>query len=142
MLKSLTIAAVTLTAFTALSPVPVITGTALAQAACTAAPCQPPQVSGSSGPCTDKLRLLRRVYPEELDGIDSPTRVSIFQICPTESFGIMRSDGNAGSLRQAVAENDAIVKALSYKNYGPNDVIGIQMTSDQSLNLWVHPFGR
>jgi hypothetical protein len=138
MLKHLTVAAVTL-ATLSLSPVPVITGAAIAQAACIAQ-CREPKSSPSTYSCTNQLGYLRRVHEEELDEIVDPNRVFVTPVCVQESYGMMRSDGNAGALRQAIAANDAIQEALFRKNFLTEDVVGIQMTGDGTAVFYVHPF--
>jgi hypothetical protein len=138
MLKSLTIAAVTVTAL-AVSPVPVITGSALAQAACTAAPCGHDNPSPSSRTdCSDQLGHLRRVYEEELDGIENPDRVFVIPVCVDDHM--MRSDGNAGALLETIAGNEALVEALWRKGFRHEDVVAIRMTGPESGNLYVYPF--
>ena len=143
MLKHIALAAVSISMFSA-APLPLVTGEALAQAS----NCRPgatyctPQASGSTYDCTGELGYLRRVYEEELDEIENPNRVAVVPVCMGESYGVMRSDGNAGALRQAVANNDAMTEALFRKNFEPDDVVGIRMTDIDALILYVHPFHK
>lgn len=141
MLKHTILATLTL-ATLAISPVPVLTGPALAQPNCTHSRCPPTDNPGTTYRCTDQLGYLRRVYEDELEVIDNPDYVSIFPICSTESYGIFRTEGNAGSLREAIADNDAMTEALFLKNFGPEDVVGVRMTGPASLILFVHPWGE
>jgi hypothetical protein len=83
---------------------------------------------------------LRRVYEEELEGVDDPLRVSVMPVCLTDDYGLMRSDGNAGALRQVIADNDAMTEALFRKDFGSDDVVGIRMTDEDAVILFVHPF--
>lgn len=140
MLKQLTIAAFSIATLT-IAPLPIVTGTALAQP-CTAGAnyCPPAKGTGSTYECSNELGFLRRVYEEELDGIENPDLVSVIPVCLGEDYGLMRSDGNAGALRRTVAENDAMAWALHLQNFGPDDVVGIRMTGDDSVILYVHPF--
>jgi hypothetical protein len=142
MLKISIAAAVSFVALS-MAPVPLITGQALAQAACTAAPCKPPTTSGgesSTYTCGNELGMLRRVYEEELEVIDNPLNVAVVPVCTGEDYGVMRSDGNAGALRQVIAQNDAMTDALDLKNFGSDDVVGIRMTSEDKVILYVHEF--
>jgi hypothetical protein len=140
MLKHTLIAAVSLVTVS-FAPLPVVTGTAFAQAACTAAPCKPGGEGGSSTyTCSNELGLLRRVYEEQLDGIESPLAVSVVPVCLGEDYGLMRTDGNAGALRQAIASNDAMVDALDDKNFLSDDVVGVRMTGEDKVILYVHQF--
>lgn len=136
MLKSLTLAAVTLSALS-MSPVPLL-GTAMgAQVACTHNRCDTPKYS-STQHCSDQLGHLRRVYEEEVDAVDDPNRVFVIPVCVGDHM--MRSDGNAGALLQTIAANDALVEALFQKGYRTEDVVAIRITGDESLNLYVVPF--
>ena len=142
MFRHLTLAAVSL-AIVSASPVPVLVGTAQAQncgpLAVAGAPCRPPNGSASTYDCSTQLGYLRRVYEEDLDNIEDPNLVSVVPICVGESYGVMRADGNAGALRNAIADNDAITEALFLKNFGPDDVVGIRMTDDDTATFYVHP---
>lgn len=143
MFKQLTIAATTLVAIAMTPGVPAVTGTALAQTACRLSCDPPPHTGGGDATtynCSGQLGFLRRVYEEELDGIDNPNLVSVVPVCMGESYGLMRSDGNAGALRQSIASNGAMEEALFRSNFASDDVVGIRMTGDQSVILYVHPF--
>lgn len=141
MLKHIALAAVSISMFS-VAPLPVITGEALAQRCPTFANYCPPQGSGTTYDCTSDLGHLRRVYEEELEEIENPNRVAVVPVCMGESYGVMRSDGNAGALRQAVANNDAMTEALFRKNFEPDDVVGIRMTDIDALILYVHPLHK
>lgn len=140
MLKHIALAALSISMFS-VAPLPAVTGSALAQAArCTAgANYCPPKSSGTTYDCTTELGYLRRVYEEELEPIENPNRVAVVPVCMGESYGVMRSEGNAGALRQAVADNDAMTEALFRKNFEPDDVVGIRMTDFDALILYVSP---
>lgn len=143
MLKQLTLsAAIAISAFS-FAPLPGVTSSALAQSNCTASVCRPPQSGPSTSyRCVNDLGHLRRVYEEELEQIDDPQRVSINPVCVGESYGIMRSDGNAGALRQIIAGNDAMQEALFRKNFGADDVVAVRMLGADAVLLFVHPFHR
>lgn len=143
MFRHLAATAVSLAALT-LSPVPILVGPTQAQpcgAAIAGANC-PPSMGSSTYQCASELGHLRRVHVQDLDEIDGPNLVSVVPICAGESFGLMRSDGNAGSLRGAIADNDAMGEALFMSNFHPEDVVGVRMTGDESVLLYVHPFHR
>ena len=89
--------------------------------------------------CTEALGHLRRVYPEEIAAVDHPTKVWVTPICVNED-SVFRTDGNAGSLRAAIAANPAIQQALAEQSFGPEDVVGVRMTGPDTGNILVHPF--
>ncbi len=141
MFRHLFLAAVTIAALGS-SPVPVITGAALAQGCgpnVAGANCRPNN-SASTYECSTALGHLRRVYEEDLEVIEDPDLVSVVPVCLNESYGMMRSDGNAGALRQVIAGNEAMMEALFLENFGSEDVVGIRMTGPGSVILYVHPF--
>jgi hypothetical protein len=90
--------------------------------------------------CTGELGHLRRVFTEQLDGVEYEQDVSIVPICEGEDYGVMRNDGNAGTLRQHIADNDAMVAALDTANFRADDVVGVRMTGDETVILYVHTF--
>lgn len=143
MLKLSIVAAAVTTAFVALAPIPVLTGSAAA-APLTAVPSpnNPKLPKGSTYTCRNELGHLRRVYEEQLDLIHDSDRVWVTPVCVGEDYGLFRSDGNAGALRAGIAANDAIMQALLGKNFGPDDVVGIRMTGDDSAVIFVHPLHR
>jgi hypothetical protein len=87
--------------------------------------------------CGGELGYLRRVYEEEIDLVE---RASIVPICEQDGFGLMRSDGNAGAIRQHIADNDDIMAALVAANFRVEDVVGVRMTGDESAVIYVHTF--
>ena len=102
-------------------------------------PNDPP--SSDTYSCRDQLGYLRRVYEVELDAINDPNRVWVTPVCENDdAYGLMRNDGNAGALRGHIAENDAIMSALLGKDFRPEDVVGIRMTGEDSVVIFVHPF--
>lgn len=90
--------------------------------------------------CADPLGYLRRVYERELDGVSDPGRVWVRPICDGEEVGSLRHAGNAGALRARIADNDAMMQALDRTNFLPEDVVGVKMTGEDSLILFVHKF--
>jgi hypothetical protein len=140
----LTLAAITLTA-------PGLSGSAYAQRLpainnpnCTAGAACNPGGGGetSTYKCSTELGYLRRVYEEELDLVEEQDHVAIVPVCTTEEFGMMRSDGNAGALRQIIADNDATMAALEAKAFTPDDVVAVRMTGEDKVILYVHPFNH
>lgn len=138
MLKHTLFAAISLTALS-LAPLPVLTGAALGQAAipprCTAQVCPGGDPGESTYQCSNELGYLRRVYEDELELIENPNNVSIMPVC--EGFGVFRNDGNAGGLRVAIADNDAMMEALFLKNFRSEDVVGVRMTDEDKVILYV-----
>jgi len=108
---------------------------------CTAAPCPGSNGGGSSSAnCDSQLGYLRQVFKPEVAAIDDGHRVWVTELCPT--FGMLRNEGNAAYLTTTIAANDVIVEALSRKNHKPEDVFAVQMMGDDTINLYVHHFGR
>ncbi|HEV7276309.1 MAG TPA: hypothetical protein VGN80_08480 [Devosiaceae bacterium] len=91
--------------------------------------------------CTEELGHLRRVYATELAAIDHPNKVWVTPIC-VNLDSVFRTDGNAGSLRAAIAANPAIQYALAAKDFRPEDVVGVRMTGEDKGTIYVHPFHR
>ena len=138
MLKLSVLAAFSVAALT-IAPLPVISGAAYAQRCSPNATYCPPSQAATTDSCKSELGHLRRVYEEQLEVIEDPLLVSIVPVCLGESYGVMRADGNAGALRQTIADNDAMMEALFDKNFRYDDVIGIRMTGEESVILFVHP---
>jgi hypothetical protein len=143
MLKQ-TILAVASVATLAVALIPVTTGSALAQRQpCTSVRCGGGDTPGgdSYDECTAALGHLRRVYEEELEPIANSGNVMIEPICVSED-GMFRNVGNVGTLRVALADNDAIMEALFRKNFGSEDVVGIRMIGDDKAIIYVLPWSR
>jgi hypothetical protein len=144
MLKTTILALVSLATLSA-AILPATTGTALAQRVpCTASPngCGGDNTPGGGDTfdeCTAPLGHLRRVYEEQLEDINNPALVSVIPIC-VGADGMFRSDGNAGTLRLAIADNEAMSEALFRKNFGSDDVVGIRVIDDETVILYVFPF--
>jgi len=90
--------------------------------------------------CDSQLGFLRQVFKPEVAGIDDRHRVWVTELCP--SFEGLRNEGNAAYLRTTIAQNDVLVEMLSRKDYRPEDVFAVQMMGDDTINLYVHHFGR
>lgn len=90
--------------------------------------------------CGDQLGALKRVFPAEVLGIDDSYRVWITEFCPSSS--LMRSDGNAAYLRTSIAKNDVLTEMLTQRGYHADDVFAVKMMGDDTINLFVHEFGR
>ncbi len=149
MFKHSIVTVISLAALTIL-PLPGVSGSAIAQRMPNNPPCIAACGPGTNIPtptptvttynCSNEMGHLRRVYEEQLEGIEDPLRVSVLPVCMSDDFGLMRQDGNAGALRQTIADNDAMVEALFRKNFNAEDVVGIRMTGDDAVLLFVHPF--
>lgn len=139
MLK-LSIVAAAITAAISMAPIPVVTGPAVAQPLGFASPNNPKLPNGSTYTCHNELGYLRRVYEEQLDQIHDSNLVWVAPVCMGEDYGLLRSEGNAGALRGHIADNDAIMDALFRKNFRPDDVVGIRMTGEDTVTIYVHPF--
>jgi hypothetical protein len=95
---------------------------------------------GGNDNCDSQLGYLRQVFKPEVAAIDDNHRVWVTELCPT--FSQLSNEGNAAYLRPTIAQNDVLVEALSRKDYRPADVFAVQMMGDDTINLYVHHFGR
>ena len=86
--------------------------------------------------CDDNLGHLPRVRPAEVAGISDQGRVWVTEFCPGSS--VLRTDGNAASVRSAIANNDVLVAALRSAGYFPDDVYAVRMMGEDTINLYVH----
>lgn len=107
---------------------------------CTSNQCGEHGDAPSDPECGDQLGALKRVYPAEVLGVDDSYRVWITEFCPSSS--LMRSDGNAAYLRTSIAQNDVLVEVLGEKGFHADDVFAVKMMGDDTINLFVHEFGR
>ena len=142
MLKQTILALASLTTLS-VAIIPATTAPALAQRViCINDVCGEPGRPGggdSYDECTAPLTHLRRVYEEELGAIDNPVNVTIVPIC-LGADGMFRNDGNAGTLRLAIADNEALMEALFRGNFGSDDVVGIRLVGDDKAIVYVFPF--
>ena len=102
---------------------------------CTYIRCETPDSVDS---CSSQLGHLRRVYKEDVLGVEDQNRVWVTEFCMHDS--LMRSDGNAAYLRPALADNDVIVDVLRSKGYFTEDVYAVKMMGDDTISLYVHRF--
>ena len=72
--------------------------------------------------------------------MDDATKVWVTELCPGEEMGAMRNEGNAGKLRGAIADNDAIMEKLRQRDYTENDVLAVRMMGDDTINLYVYHY--
>lgn len=86
--------------------------------------------------CDDYLGLLKRVTPADIEGVTEKQRVWVTEYCPGRS--VLRTEGNAASVRSAIADNEALVAALRQKGYSVGDVFAVKMMGDDTVNLYVH----
>lgn len=107
---------------------------------CTFKPCPGGNGGGGSDNCDSYLGHLRQVMKPEVAGIDNSYRVWVTELCP--SFGMLRNEGNAAYLRPTIAANEVLVEALARKDHRLDDVFAVQMMGDDTINLYVHHFGR
>jgi hypothetical protein len=119
--------------------VSIATGIAATAASAAVVPPKRPPVTTSTYECGNELGYLKRVYEEDVEELE---RVSIVPMCDGEDYGLMRTEGNAGALRLAMADNDAVMEALDDANFGIDDVIGIRITGDAKAIIYVHTFHR
>lgn len=99
-----------------------------------------PTPTVSTYECGNDMGYLRRVYEEQIDQIFDEQQVSIVPICENEDYGLMRSEGNAGAIRQHLAANEAVSDALQTANFLVEDVVGVRMTGEDSAIIYVHTF--
>lgn len=107
---------------------------------CTAGPNCPGQGSSEPDNCGDQLGVLKRVLPAEVLGVNKTYRVWVTEFCPSSS--LMRSDGNAAYLRTAIAKNGVLNQVLLQRGFHADDVFAVKMMGDDTINLYVHNFGR
>jgi len=107
---------------------------------CTAGANCPSHGSSGESYCGDQLGVLKRVLPAEVLGVDSHYRVWVTEFCTSET--LMRSDGNAAYLRTAIARNDVLTDVLTQRGFHADDVYAVKMMGDDTINLYVHNFGR
>jgi len=117
-----------------------ITIPAQAASTCPEQRCPKPHGSTETYSCDSDLGYLRQVYKPQVAGIDDDHRVWVTELCP--DFGMLRNEGNAAYLTTTIAANDVLVDALGRKAYRPEDVFAVQMMGDDTINLYVHHFGR
>jgi len=86
--------------------------------------------------CDDYLGLLKRVTPADIAGVTEQQRVWVTEYCPGRS--VLTMEGNAASVRSAIAANDALRAALRQKGYAPDEVFAVKMMGDDTVNLYVH----
>lgn len=86
--------------------------------------------------CNDHLGALKRVLPDEVAGISEQQRVWVTEYCPGRS--VLTTEGNAASVRSAIADNDVLVAALRQKGYSAGDVFAVRMMGEDTINLYVH----
>ncbi len=90
--------------------------------------------------CGDQLGVLKRVLPAEVLGVNNSYRVWVTEFCPSSS--LMRADGNAAYLRTAIAKNDVLTQMLQQHGFHADDVFAVKMMGEDTINLYVHNFGR
>jgi hypothetical protein len=100
-------------------------------------PGKPKPGTPSTYKCGSDLGYLRRVYEDQVAGI---VDASIVPICEDDDYGLMRSEGNAGAIRQELAANGDVMDALDLANFNIEDVVGVRMTGDDSAIIYVHTF--
>ncbi len=86
--------------------------------------------------CEDSLGHLARVLPAEVAEINDQSRVWVTEFCPGSS--VLRTDGNAASVRSEIADNEVLVSALRSAGYFPDDVYAVRMMGADTINLYVH----
>ncbi len=124
----------TLTSVSAITTMP-----ASAQSNCLTRVCDTPK-GGLTASCDSQLGHLRRVYKPQVARIDDRYQVWVTELC--SNFSMLRNEGNAAYLRPTIAANDVLVEMLGRKDYRPEDVFAVQMMGDETINLYVHRFGR
>lgn len=125
----------TLTSVSSVSTMP-----AQAQSNCLTHVCADTPHHKTTTSCDAQLGHLRQVYKPEVAGVDDDHRVWVTELCP--NFGMLRNEGNAAYLRTTIAANDVLVEMLGRKGYRAEDVFAVQMMGDETINLYVHHFGR
>jgi hypothetical protein len=117
----------------------IVGGFAVTAASAAVVPPKRQPVTVTTYKCGSELGYLKRVYEDEVASLE---RVSIVPMCDGEDYGLMRSEGNVGALRLAMADNSAVMEALDGANFRVDDVIGIRITGDEKAIIYVHTFHR
>lgn len=99
-----------------------------------------PKAVTTTSSCGSELGFLRRVSQGQVMGIDDSTQVWVTEICAGSELGMLRNEGNAGKLRQAIASNDAIMQRLGQMAYTEQDVIAVKMMGDNTIQLYVYHY--
>jgi hypothetical protein len=99
-----------------------------------------PKAVSTTSNCGSELGFLRRVSQGEVMGIDDTTQVWVTEICSGSELGMLRNEGNAGKLRQAIASNDAIMQRLGQMAYTEQDVIAVKMMGEDTIQLYVYHY--
>lgn len=98
--------------------------------------CRRCQYESSQDNCGDQLGYMKRVYPQQVQGVDDSYRVWVTEFC--QGSELLSSNGNAAYLRPTIAQNDVLVAVLGEKGFFPEDVIAVRMMGDDTINLYVH----
>lgn len=128
-----TLAAIAVASVVAASALP-------ASAAITYQQREPHTNKSSNTNCGKNLLMFDRVYPQQILGIESRKQVWVIEVCHDQELGIGRNEGNGAVLRQAIAANPVLVKALGLESFFPVDVIAVQMMGDEAIQLYVHRY--
>lgn len=136
MTKLALVATLAFAALTSLHALP-----AVAQSECITHQCgDHPSPSTPEPYCGDQLGVLKRVLPAQVLGVNNTYRVWVTEFC--QSSSLMRSDGNAAYLRTAIAKNAVLKQVLQQHGFHADDVFAVKMMGDDTINLYVHNFGR
>lgn len=137
-------------AFAAMAAVAILTSVSIlpanAQEQPSTQPCAGSQCGDHPSPstpepyCGDQLGVLKRVLPAQVLGVNNTYRVWVTEFC--QSSSLMRSDGNAAYLRTAIAKNAVLKQVLQQHGFHADDVFAVKMMGDDTINLYVHNFGR
>jgi hypothetical protein len=135
----LSLVAAVITAAISMAPIPVVTGPAVAQPLGFAAPNNPKLPRRSTYTRHNELGYLRRVYEEELDLIHDANRVWVTLVC---MVGLRHAPAAKATPAPCVPTLPTTVPSWTRyrKNFRPDDVVGIRMTGDDAVIIYVHLF--
>ncbi len=90
--------------------------------------------------CSEQFGYMPRVFAADIAAVDDGDHVWVTEVCSGDDM--MRSEGNAGAIRGAIADNDVLVAALDDKAFTADDVFAVRKMGNGTINLYVHHFGR
>ncbi|WP_316359453.1 hypothetical protein [Devosia sp.] len=102
-----------------------------------------PVASTSEDDCAYQLNYMPRVTRAHIDAIQD-REVYLIPVCEdgligrNDDYGWLFTSGNVGTLRLPIANNAALMSALTAEGYDHQDVVSLRFGGDGSIALYVH----
>lgn len=102
-----------------------------------------PVASTSEDDCAYQLNYMPRVTRAHIDAIQD-REVYLIPICEdgligrNDDYGWLFTSGNVGTMRLPIANNAALMSALTAEGYDHQDVVSLRFGGDGSIALYVH----